>query len=73
MRPDSRKNSETRRIQLEQNLMSRSDGSAKFEFGDTGVICAINGPMEPQKRDELHDQSYIQCTFISDTISSLIC
>ena len=75
MRPDLRKNSEIRylklkrRIQMETSILSRSDGSSKFEFGNTGIICAINGPMEAARKDELHDRAYIECTFASDCVS----
>ncbi|KAI9283344.1 ribosomal protein S5 domain 2-type protein [Sporodiniella umbellata] len=61
IRPDRRKDSkESRPFSAEQNVLSRADGSARFELGTTAVICSVNGPMEVQLRDEKLDEATIE-------------
>lgn len=49
-RIDGRKNDETRKIQIELDVIPNADGSASFAFGDTIAIAAVYGPkpLHPQ-------------------------
>ncbi|KAG0772506.1 hypothetical protein G6F22_015684 [Rhizopus arrhizus] len=60
-RPDRRAdNKQTRTLSASQNILSRADGSAKFEFGTTSVICSVSGPVEVQMRDEKLDEATVE-------------
>ncbi|RCI01809.1 Exosome component 5, partial [Rhizopus stolonifer] len=62
--PDRRKdNKESRPFSAEQNILSRADGSARFELGTTAVICSVNGPVEVQMRDEKLDEATVEVVF----------
>lgn len=54
---------------MQSGILSRSDGSCKLEFGNTAIICAVNGPMEPLRKDELHDRAFIDCVFTWEVTS----
>ncbi|CAI2196821.1 17463_t:CDS:2, partial [Funneliformis geosporum] len=45
LRTDKRSSSTIRPISIDQSLLSR-DGSARFNFGNSSVLCSINGPAE---------------------------
>ncbi len=49
-RYDGRKFDETRKIDIELDVVPNADGSAKFSFGDTIAIAAVYGPkpLHPQ-------------------------
>ena len=40
-------------------LLSRADGSASHSHDGYSVICAVNGPMEVQRREELPEEAVI--------------
>ncbi|CAG8440155.1 12119_t:CDS:2 [Acaulospora colombiana] len=61
-RSDKRKSTEIRSISIEQNYVNR-DGSASFKFGDSNVVCSINGPVEVKVRDEKLDKATIDVSF----------
>ncbi|CAG8744739.1 3275_t:CDS:2, partial [Acaulospora morrowiae] len=59
---DKRKSTEIRPISIEQNYVNR-DGSASFKFGESNVVCSINGPAEVKVRDEKVDKATIDVSF----------
>ncbi|KAJ3276371.1 Exosome component 5 [Terramyces sp. JEL0728] len=63
MRPDQRTNTSVRTMGSGLGYLSRSDGSAKFQFGKSSVLCAVNGPMPVKQRDELMDKAFISVSF----------
>ncbi|KAI9478135.1 MAG: ribosomal protein S5 domain 2-type protein [Benjaminiella poitrasii] len=59
-RPDQRTdNTQIRAFSASQNILNRADGSSKFEFGSTSVICSVSGPMDIQLRDEKLDEATV--------------
>ncbi|KAI8351488.1 ribosomal protein S5 domain 2-type protein [Choanephora cucurbitarum] len=61
MRPDRRTdNAQLRAFSASQNILNRADGSSKFEFGATSVMCSVSGPMEVQIRDEKLDEATVE-------------
>ncbi|CAI2193756.1 19449_t:CDS:2, partial [Funneliformis geosporum] len=58
LRTDKRSSSTIRPISIDQSLLSR-DGSARFNFGNSSVLCSINGPAEVKLRDEKLDKATI--------------
>lgn len=46
----------------EANLgpLHRADGSATYSHAGYSVICAVNGPIEVQRRDEIPDEAAIE-------------
>jgi len=65
MRPDKRDQKAIRQTSSSTGTMKRSDGSAKFSFGDTSVLCAVLGPTASKLRNELMDKSFIKVVFTS--------
>lgn len=64
LRLDGRKVNEIRRIQCKIGVLSRADGSAFYQQGNTRVIAAVYGPREvTQKSKVLHDRAIINCEF----------
>ncbi|CAO3642141.1 unnamed protein product [Mucor fragilis] len=60
-RPDRRTdNTQLRAFSASQNILNRADGSSKFEFGSTSVICSVSGPMDVQIRDEKLDEATVE-------------
>ncbi|CAG8696085.1 10220_t:CDS:2, partial [Racocetra persica] len=51
-----------RSITIEPNYVNR-DGSALFKFGDSAVVCSVNGPTEVKLRDEKVDKATIDVIF----------
>ena len=49
---------------LNANLspLSRADGSASCSTNDHSVVCAVNGPVEVMRRDELPEEAAIEVT-----------
>ncbi|KAF0395316.1 ribosomal protein S5 domain 2-like protein [Gigaspora margarita] len=54
--------SKIRTISIEPNYVNR-DGSALFKFGDSAVVCSVNGPTEVKLRDEKVDKATIDVIF----------
>lgn len=60
-RPDRRDdNTQLRAFSASQNILNRADGSSKFEFGSTSVMCSVTGPVEVQIRDEKLDEATVE-------------
>ncbi|KAM0886122.1 hypothetical protein ACQ4PT_029893 [Festuca glaucescens] len=51
-RVDGRRPNEMRQLRGEVGVVSRADGSALFEMGNTRVIAAVYGPREIQNRSQ---------------------
>ena len=39
--------------------LSRADGSAQYSYNGYSVLCAVNGPMEAQRREELPEEAVV--------------
>ncbi|CAL1136535.1 unnamed protein product [Cladocopium goreaui] len=60
-RRDGRAANQLRPPQMELRPLLRADGSARFRFGDTAVVCAVFGPREPRFRHrELFDRASLE-------------
>lgn len=44
-------------------MLNRADGSARFTFGKTSVLCGVYGPVEVKIRDEFLDRATIEVNF----------
>ncbi|KAJ3190094.1 Exosome component 5 [Gaertneriomyces sp. JEL0708] len=63
-RPDKRKTAlEFRPVFCSYGLLSRSDGSVRFKYGDTSVLCSVYGPTEVRVRDEKLDRASVEVLF----------
>lgn len=40
--------------------LSEADGSASYSWQGFDVLGAINGPIEPQRRDELPEEAFLE-------------
>ncbi|KAI8817469.1 ribosomal protein S5 domain 2-type protein [Fimicolochytrium jonesii] len=61
LRPDKRQSAhELRPFYCSSALLSRADGSVRFKFGDTAVLCSVFGPMEVKIRDEKLDKATVE-------------
>ncbi|XP_019717111.1 exosome complex component RRP46 [Hippocampus comes] len=49
-----------REFGCEQNLLSRSDGSASFIQGNTSVLAAVYGPAEVKVSKEIYDRATLE-------------
>ncbi|MED6220659.1 Exosome complex component rrp41 [Stylosanthes scabra] len=64
LRLDGRRPMEMRQIRAEIGAVSRADGSAIFEMGNTKVVAAVYGPREVQNRSQqMSDQALIRCEY----------
>lgn len=64
LRIDGRRTSEVRKIRCALGALSRADGSAYYEQGNTRVLAAVYGPREPTNRAKvMHDRAHISCEF----------
>ncbi|KAI5423872.1 Exosome complex component rrp41, variant 2 [Lathyrus oleraceus] len=53
-----------RQIRAEIGAVSKADGSAVFEMGNTKVIAAVYGPREVQNRSQqLSDKALVRCEY----------
>ncbi|RYR52747.1 hypothetical protein Ahy_A06g027633 isoform F [Arachis hypogaea] len=60
LRLDGRRPMEMRQIRAEIGAVSRADGSAIFEMGNTKVVAAVYGPREVQNRSQqMSDQALV--------------
>ncbi|MBD3312529.1 exosome complex exonuclease Rrp41 [archaeon] len=63
-RPDGRKPSEMRKIEMEAGVIPNAVGSARFKIGDTEAIVGVYGPRELHPRKiRLADQGLLQCNY----------
>ncbi|KAJ0637506.1 putative ribosomal protein S5 domain 2-type [Helianthus annuus] len=61
LRLDGRRPMEMRQLRAELGAVSRADGSAVFEMGNTKVIAAVYGPREVQNRSQqINDKALVK-------------
>lgn len=71
LRIDGRRPGEVRKIRCQMGALTRSDGSAYYEQGNTRVLAAVYGPREPTSRADLqHDRALIKCEFSTAMFAS---
>lgn len=71
LRLDGRRPSEVRKIRCALGTLSRADGSAYYEQGNTRVLAAIYGPREPTNRALLeHDRAIVKCEYSTAMFAS---
>uniref|UniRef100_A0A7N0RCP5 Exosome complex component RRP41 homolog n=1 Tax=Kalanchoe fedtschenkoi TaxID=63787 RepID=A0A7N0RCP5_KALFE len=71
LRLDGRRPMEMRQIRAEVGAVSKADGSAVFEMGNTKVIAAVYGPREVQNRSQqLNDQALVRCEYTMSNFST---
>lgn len=58
-RIDSRSATAIRTMSSASGLLKRSDGSAKFQFGNSVVLAAVLGPVQAKQRQELISEAFI--------------
>ncbi|ESQ43916.1 hypothetical protein EUTSA_v10006211mg [Eutrema salsugineum] len=64
LRLDGRRFNEMRQIVAEIGVVSKADGSAVFEMGNTKVIAAVYGPREIQnKSQKKNDHALVLCEY----------
>ena len=64
LRIDGRRPGEVRRIQCKLGLLSKVDGSALYEQGNTKVVAVVRGPRQVQSRSKAqHDRAVINCDY----------
>lgn len=64
LRLDGRRPVEMRQLRAEIGVISRADGSAVFEMGNTKVIAAVYGPREVENKGQLLiDQALVRCEY----------
>nr|KAJ3422609.1 Exosome component 5 [Polyrhizophydium stewartii] len=62
-RPDKRGATQLRTMGCVLGPLSRADGSARFSFGDSSVLCSVYGPAPVRTRDEKLDQATVSVVF----------
>uniref|UniRef100_A0A452ZVI9 Exoribonuclease phosphorolytic domain-containing protein n=1 Tax=Aegilops tauschii subsp. strangulata TaxID=200361 RepID=A0A452ZVI9_AEGTS len=64
-RVDGRRPNEMRQLKGEVGVVSRADGSALFEMGNTRVIAAVYGPREIQNRSQQQNrkEALVRCEY----------
>ncbi|KAL8114073.1 exosome complex component RRP41 homolog [Apium graveolens] len=71
LRLDGRRPMEMRQLRAEIGIVSKADGSASFEMGNTKVIAAVYGPREVQNRSQqLNDQALVRCEYTMANFST---
>ncbi|RDY03329.1 Exosome complex component RRP41-like protein, partial [Mucuna pruriens] len=64
LRLDGRRPMEMRQIRAEIGAVSKADGSAIFEMGNTKVIAAVYGPREVQNRSQqISTHALVRCEY----------
>ncbi|KAG2395318.1 Exosome complex component RRP41-like protein [Vigna angularis] len=63
LRLDGRRPMEMRQIRAEIGAVSKADGSAMFEMGNTKVIAAVYGPREVQNRSQITNHALVRCEY----------
>ncbi|ESW19265.1 hypothetical protein PHAVU_006G109900 [Phaseolus vulgaris] len=63
LRLDGRRPMEMRQIRAEIGAVSKADGSAIFEMGNTKVIAAVYGPREVQNRSQISNHALVRCEY----------
>lgn len=62
-RVDSRTSNSIRTMSSSSGLLQGCDGSAKFQFGTSSIICGVLGPTAVKLKDELMDKAFIKIEF----------
>ncbi|CDF33169.1 unnamed protein product [Chondrus crispus] len=71
LRIDGRRPTEVRKIRCSLGALSRADGSAYYEQGNTRVLVAVYGPREPHSRASIqHDRAVVKCEFSTAMFAS---
>lgn len=71
LRLDGRRPNEVRKIRCSLGPLSRADGSAYYEQGNTKVLAAVYGPREPTNRSQLqHDRAVVKCEYSTALFAS---
>ncbi|XP_020231395.1 exosome complex component RRP41 homolog isoform X2 [Cajanus cajan] len=71
LRLDGRRPMEMRQIRAEIGAVSKADGSAIFEMGNTKVIAAVYGPREVQNRSQqISSHALVRCEYSMANFSS---
>ncbi|KAK4483511.1 hypothetical protein RD792_010708 [Penstemon davidsonii] len=69
LRLDGRRPMEMRQLRAEIGVVSKADGSAVFEMGNTKVIAAVYGPREvfiervQNRSQQMNDQALVRCEY----------
>ncbi|GLT46616.1 hypothetical protein SLA2020_203600 [Shorea laevis] len=64
LRIDGRRPMEMRQLRAQIGNVSKADGSAVFEMGNTKVIAAVYGPREVQnKSQQISDHALVHCEY----------
>ncbi|KAJ3054747.1 Exosome component 5 [Rhizophlyctis rosea] len=63
MRPDKRNTNDIRVTHTALGQLHRADGSGRYQFGDSSVLCGIYGPAAIGLRDEKLDRAVIEVSF----------
>ncbi|KAK4849500.1 hypothetical protein QYF36_025481 [Acer negundo] len=65
LRLDGRRPTEMRQLRAEIGVVSKADGSAMFEMGNTKVIAAVYGPREVQNKGQQinNDHALVRCEY----------
>ncbi|GKU96726.1 hypothetical protein SLEP1_g9930 [Rubroshorea leprosula] len=64
LRIDGRRPTEMRQLRAQIGNVSKADGSAVFEMGNTKVIAAVYGPREVQnKSQQISDHALVRCEY----------
>ncbi|XP_073277304.1 exosome complex component RRP41 homolog [Primulina huaijiensis] len=64
LRLDGRRPMEMRQLRAEIGVVSKADGSASFEMGNTRVLAAVYGPREVQNRSQqINDKALVRCEY----------
>ncbi|CAO2835528.1 unnamed protein product [Amaranthus hypochondriacus] len=71
LRLDGRRPLEMRQLRAEIGVVSKADGSAVFEMGNTKVIAAVYGPREVEnKSQQINDQALVRCEYTMANFST---
>uniref|UniRef100_A0A7C8ZNV5 tRNA nucleotidyltransferase n=1 Tax=Opuntia streptacantha TaxID=393608 RepID=A0A7C8ZNV5_OPUST len=71
LRLDGRRPTEMRQLRAAIGAVSKADGSAVFEMGNTKVIAAVYGPREVENKAELiNDQALVRCEYTMANFST---
>jgi ribonuclease PH len=62
-REDGRKSDEMRQLVIEQGLLVKADGSARFCLGKTRSVAAVYGPAESVKKSEMVEKAVIDVIY----------
>ncbi|XP_021748481.1 exosome complex component RRP41 homolog [Chenopodium quinoa] len=71
LRLDGRRPLEMRQLRAQIGAVSKADGSAVFEMGNTKVIAAVYGPREVENRaQQMNDQALVRCEYTMANFST---